>query len=174
MYFPSEMQVSGRTLSGSSLSMQCKITDDKCAPGWTFLAHTKKCYKYFESVTAVTWAEARHLCQTVVTDNTGDLVSVPDQITNNFLFNQFLLGDTREVFIGGYRDSKDGPWKWSDGSSWSWTANFVKTHQDKDQSVLRFTDGSVVWTDTKISWPYKRYICQSNAGTSLEIEKTFM
>ena len=173
MYFPSEMQVSGRTLSGSSLSMQCKITDDKCAPGWTFLAHTKKCYKYFESVTAVTWAEARHLCQTVVTDNTGDLVSVPDQITNNFLFNEFLLGVTKGVFLGGHRDSKDGPWKWSDGSSWSWTANFDKSFQDKDHAVLRFKDGSGVWKDTKISGLYKRYICQSNAGTSLEIEKTF-
>ena len=144
--------------------MQCKVVDDECASGWKFLNHTKKCYKHFNS--PVFWEEARHLCQNKVPNKDGDLASVPDKITNDFL-NEILNGISRGVLIGGYKDSVNGQWKWSDGTPFTWTANFIQD-LNNELLILRtnyrvIEHGVGTWKDTK-TISSAAYICQYDAG----------
>ena len=52
-----------------------------CADGWTCSYHNGLCYKY--QSTKLPWTEARAHCQGLSAG--GDLASVPDQATNDFL-----------------------------------------------------------------------------------------
>ena len=82
-----------------------------CAGGWVYNSLTKKCYKDFDE--ALTWDAARASCQAQIN---GDLASVPDEATNEFLKDKFTQG-----WIGGHLDS-NGDWAWSDGTPWGYTS----------------------------------------------------
>ena len=92
------------------------ITFSDCASGWTFFAQTGKCYKYITS--EVSWTEARTTCQTTVPAN-GDLASVPDSATNDFLAN--LTESTKFTWVGGHQD-QSSTWVWSDGTPWEYVS----------------------------------------------------
>ena len=83
---------------------------------WTYFAETGKCYKYFAS--EVSWTEARTTCQTTVPAN-GDLASIPDSATNDFLAN--LTESTKFTWVGGHQDQSSN-WVWSDGTPWDYVS----------------------------------------------------
>ena len=68
----------------------------ECSHGWTYSDHTKRCYKHYSELK--TWSAARAHCQ-AQTPHSGDLASVPDQDTNDFLTT--LTNET--VWIGGFQ-----------------------------------------------------------------------
>ena len=89
-----------------------------CPDGWTFYSRTQKCYRVFPIY--LPWQAARDKCRELAPDMKGDLASIPDQKTQNFIsslyysFNYYRRG----VWIGGMKKS-DGQWGWSDGSRFS-------------------------------------------------------
>ena len=149
------------------------ITKYTTSIGWKFLNHTKKCYKHFTS--SVSWAEARHLCQYNFPNKKGDLASVPDQVTNDFL-DKILSGVTKGVLIGGYKDPVNGQWKWSDGTPFSWPPNSIQDNQDRELAVLRTNykvdkNGPGVWKDSLVSRSAS-YVCQYEAGRKIIDERS--
>ena len=93
----------------------------ECLAGWT--QHTNKCYKFFSAKKQ--WTEARNECQVQVQVSAswksgykGDLASVPDMATNNFLAS---LESTEEAWIGATDAKNEGHWRWSDGTRMSFT-----------------------------------------------------
>ena len=89
-----------------------------CSPGWTFFPHTSRCYRHFSK--AKTWENARDFC-VASSLHYGDLVSIPDQATNDFLTQ---LSDVIS-WIGATDAASEGNWQWSDGTPWgyeSWAA----------------------------------------------------
>ena len=102
-----------------------------CPGGWSLFA--RRCYKYFNT-TVDTWLEARNLCITMG----GDLASVPNQETNDFLVSIIRSS----AFVGGM---KLGNWTWSDGSALTYT-NWGSGQPSGDGAVLEMTFG-MGWTD---------------------------
>ena len=102
-----------------------------CPGGWSLFA--RRCYKYFNT-TVDTWLEARNLCLTMG----GDLASVPNQETNDFLVSIIRSS----AFVGGM---KLGNWTWSDGSALTYT-NWGSGQPSGDGAVFEMTFGRD-WTD---------------------------
>ena len=106
------------TCYGYCASPNTTATPVSCDSGWTLFEHTQKCYSFY--TTTKDWTSALSFCKSKTTNPSANLVSIPDQTTNNFLLNTLpsITGNT-EVWLGGYREN--GQWKWSDGSQWSYT-----------------------------------------------------
>ena len=102
-----------------------------CPGGWSLFA--RRCYKYFNT-TVDTWLEARNLCYSMG----GDLASVPNQETNDFLVSIIRSS----AFVGGM---KLGNWTWSDGSALTYT-NWGSGQPSGDGTVFEMTFGQG-WTD---------------------------
>ena len=105
-----------------------------------------------------TWLEARNLCITMG----GDLASVPNQETNDFL----VLKIRSSAFVGGM---KLGNWTWSDGSAFTYT-NWGNGQPSGDGAVFEITFGQD-WTDDgtwndlttgNLSAYNKHALCQHN------------
>ena len=121
-----------------------------CPGGWFLFAG--RCYKYFNT-TVDTWLEARNLCYSMG----GDLASVPNQETNDFLVSIIRSS----AFVGGM---KLGNWTWSDGSTFTYT-----NQPSGDGAVLEMTFGrdwtdNGTWNDVSTSLPgfNKHALCQHN------------
>ena len=96
-----------------------KEEESECIAGWTYFPHTNRCYKHFSE--NKNWADARTFCLSF-NESKGDLVSIPDQFTNDFLTT---LSSSRS-WIGASDAVYEGDWRWNDGTAWryeSWTAN---------------------------------------------------
>ena len=66
----------------------------------------------------LSWDDARAYCQENVPYNIGDLASIPDAGTNDFL--QTLIQDAY-IWVGGLRNdstNSTSTWTWSDGTPW--------------------------------------------------------
>ena len=83
------------------------------------------CFKYFS--TPMAWEDARSFCQDSSPHSGGDLASVPDDDTNNFLFTIIQNAD---VWIGGYRNENQD-WVWSDGTPWE----YESWHEDQPNDL---------------------------------------
>ena len=96
-----------------------------CAPGWTFFPHTGKCYQHVEKSSFVTHTAAEKACESISpVESTGriigDLASVPDDATYNFLS---ALSGNKSVWVGGKGNLNNvNDWSWSDGTKWNFTA----------------------------------------------------
>ena len=95
----------------------------------------------------MTWDAARAACQGQSQIN-GDLASVPDEATNEFL-KSLGIG-----FIGGHLDS-NGDWAWSDGTPWGYTS--WKPDNPSNNGAIKLEN--IGWNDIQ---PHnsKKYICQ--------------
>lgn len=131
-----------------------------CEDGWTYLDRTKSCYKYVD--TRLSWNEARESCQTLAPDY-GDLASVHDDPTNNFL----SLLTNHEAWLGGYEET-EGSWIWSDGTSWDYVHwgpsepnNGKGGTEDYLQNNRYASGGLATWNDAPLNASYiEGYICQ--------------
>ena len=110
--------------------------------------------------------EARASCQAnTPAPYNGDLASVPDQATNDFLTT--LTTDL--VWIGGNDIDTEGTWVWSDGTPWnydSWRPGEpTNTNGEEDGLVLNYGETGL-WNDLSVDGalcsdcPVPGYICQ--------------
>ena len=132
-----------------------------CAGGWVYNSLTKKCYKDFDE--ALTWDAARASCQAQIN---GDLASVPDEATNEFLKDKFTQG-----WIGGHLDS-NGDWAWSDGTPWGYTS-WSSGNPSRTDGTGAIRLKNVGWDDLNPEF-LRKYICQHQsvktvAGKHLKI-----
>ena len=67
-----------------------------CKAGWSYLSHSRKCYKYVDF--KLTWTAARASCQNL--SDAGELASAPDQATNAFLTELIV---SNSALIGGHK-----------------------------------------------------------------------
>ena len=106
------------------------------------------CYKV-ESISK-SWNDARTACQ----EFGADLASIPDEATNTFLTTR----TTSLCWAGAYKDSS-GNWKWTDGSTLSYT-NWApgQPNGNSDKMVFNFGSGVGEWDDG--SPPAPAFICQ--------------
>ena len=126
-----------------------KECNSVCSQGWTPFPGTGRCYKYHSE--RKKWQEARSVCQSV-SAGTGELASIPDQATNDFLkhlpsvVGVTWVGGTDSVDHGAH-GSSEGKWKWSDGTTWgyeSWGSG-QPYDPDSNQDYLAFNAG--LWND---------------------------
>ena len=123
----------------------------ECKGGKSFFAHNNKCYKF--QTTKLFWSDARKSCQA----DGGDLASVVDQETNEFIKN-LASGYT---WIGGYRvvDNQD-VWGWTDGSVWSYE-NWASGKPDNLQQDVVAMYHTGQWDDGSNQTTHQQsYVCQ--------------
>ena len=114
----------------------------------------------------MTWDAARSFCWTSA-HHGGELASVPDQATNDFLTT--LTSD--RAWIGGTDEGSEGDWRWSDGTPWSYDSWKVKEPNNaggsQHYSVINYK-GIGNWDDER-GWNKMPFICQSTPGVVLLI-----
>ena len=126
-----------------------KECNSVCSQGWTYFPGTGRCYKYHSE--RKKWKDARSTCQSDPA-GTGELASIPDQATNDFL--KSLPSVVSFAWVGGTdsdnqgtHDSSEGNWKWSDGTVWgyeSWGSGQPSDTNSRND-YLAFNAGS--WND---------------------------
>ena len=111
----------------------------------------------------MTWKEARRTCQANAPGE-GDLASIHDQATNDFLHTL----TTEYSFIGGTDEGSEGVWRWSDGTPWdyeNWSRGQPDNLKGSQHYLLMFSTGK--WDD---GWDGAHpFICQLTPGISNSI-----
>ena len=129
-----------------------------CAPGWTLFEPTGKCYRIYRDLK--NWNEARRTCQEE--GQNGDLASIPNQETNDFILSLDLRYKTH---IGGHDYDEEGVWKWSDGTPWQY-----KNWDTNQPSNVGGRDYLAIWQVISGKWineqgsGTKQFICQYKPG----------
>ena len=123
-----------------------------CPSGWPYF--NWHCYKYIKEPFN-SWKEARAHCSS--NGGYGDLASVPDQKTNNFLVSLI----SSRAFIGGSQDSS-GQWSWTDGSPFTFT-HWAPGNPSGDGKVLEMVNEDGTVNDLPDS-AQRSAICQQNAS----------
>ena len=137
-----------------------------CSPGWTYFPNTGRCYKHFPE--SRTWADARSFCLSVSLAN-GDLASIPDQATNDFLTT--LSAD--KSWIGATDAASEGSWTWTDGTHWgyeSWLEgepNNGGSRGDQHYGTINH-HGAGLWDDLQATY-HEPFFCQYDLGEKLWI-----
>ena len=127
-----------------------------CSPGWSYFPNTGRCYKHFPE--SRIWVNARSFCLTVVQTN-GDLASIPDQATNEFLTTL----STDKSYIGASDAETEGTWKWTDGTPWSFE-NWGPGQPSGPQNFATVNyNGVGLWDDEYENVP-RPYFCQYDPG----------
>ena len=84
----------------------------------------------------------------------GDLASIPDQTTMDFMKDYIAKGVA--AWVGGFND--DGVWKWLDGTTFAFT-NWKTSEPNGDGPYFVLATGDNKWND--LSGDYnKTYVCQ--------------
>ena len=147
------------TCYGYCASPNTTATPVSCDSGWTLFEHTQKCYRFYDTIKD--WTSALSFCKSKTTNPSANLVSIPDQRTNDFLLNSLpATSDNTEVWLGGYREN--GQWVWSDGSQWSYTNwQSGKPSAGGNNDYLEFwgTEANRVWNNVQKSYG-RRILCQ--------------
>ena len=130
-----------------------------CDSDWTFFKHTQICYRFYTTIKD--WTSALSFCKSETTNPSANLVSIPDQTTNNFLLNTMpSIVEHTEVWTGGYREN--GEWVWSDGSQWTgWTNWYPGKPSGGDNNYLEFWGqrNSRKWNNVPKTYG-RRILCQ--------------
>ena len=107
-----------------------------CKHGWTYCHHSQYCYRRYPEPKH--WVDARVHC-IQETNHQGQLATIHDQYTNDFLVS--LTSDLTTDYtswIGGYKIEGD-EWFWVDGSEWTQDApNWVDDDQQGQYGGLEF------------------------------------
>ena len=99
-----------------------------CLTGWTYLEHTGRCYKFEPKATS--WTDAIQSCQSVTSNPSVSLASIPDKTTNDFLATL----TNEPSWIGGYRIPEG--WAWSDGTDWNFSNWHTETGEPNNYNGL--------------------------------------
>ena len=130
-----------------------------CSPGWTYFPNTTRCYRHFPE--SRTWVEARSFCLSVAQTN-GDLASIPDQATNEFLTTL----STDISYIGASDAESEGTWKWSDGTPWgfqNWAPGEPNNNGGSGHFGAINFNGVGLWDDDSEFVP-RPFFCQYDLG----------
>ena len=134
-----------------------------CLLGWTYFPNTARCYKHFPETK--TWMNARSYCLSVAQTN-GDLVSIPDQATNEFL----ITLSTVHSWIGASDAASEGSWTWSDGTPWgyeSWGEGEPNNVNNEDYGHMWYDhSGAGRWNDLPGTFNLP-FFCQYDLGEKL-------
>ena len=122
----------------------CQCADEQ----WIYSYQTNKFYKRFWD--SVTWDKGRNSCQKEC--NNGDLASIPDQTTAEFL-NLNFGGD--DAWIGA--EYKSGFWSWSDGTQFIYTNWITGLNLNQPGYGVQLKTGKWENIDKSKS---KNFICQ--------------
>ena len=146
--------------TNTTSSPNTTATPVSCDSGWTLFEHTQKCYSFY--ATLKDWTSAQSYCRSKTTNPSANLVSIPDETTNNFLLNTLpSITDNTEVWLGGYREN--GQWLWSDGSQWTGWTNWQsgKPSAGGNNDYLEFwgRKNSRIWNNVQKSFN-RRILCQ--------------
>ena len=128
-----------------------------CEPGWTLFEPTGKCYRKYSN--GKNWTEARSTCQGEVEN--GDLASIPNQATNDFILTLFQNHKAKK-WIGGYDYDEEGVWKWTDGTPWqyqNWEEDNPSNVNEEDFLAIDLKSGK--WWDMIVT-KQLHFICQYN------------
>ena len=142
-------------IASSTTTTTTTTTATNCIAGWVHSDENGNCYRYMD--TKLSWNDAMKSCQSFNGINNGNLASIPDEATNNFLKR---FGATKPKWIGGHYFNTGGEWKWSDGTPWSytnWGSNFPKNTERK-YHLSMFSGGR--WGNHYESLEPLAYICQ--------------
>ena len=104
------------------------------------------------------WTDARAFCQATAPYN-GDLASVPDQATNDFLTTL----TTERVLIGGSDFASEGNWVWSDGTLWdyeSWSPGNPSNGWGVEHCLEINYKGTGLWNDLMGNETLSGFVCQ--------------
>ena len=126
-----------------------------CESDWVSHSASGGCFKYFPLL--MSWEDARSYCQENVPYNIGDLVSIPDAATNDFL--QTLIQDAY-IWTGGFLDANSS-WVWSDGTPWDYT-NWLEGEPDNGDGVqthVAFNVDSTGRWDDEFVGSEKSFLC---------------
>ena len=104
----------------------------------------------------------------------GDLASIPNQETNEFIVSLFQNHSGRKYkWIGGYDSDEEGVWKWSDGTAWlyqNWDTDQPSNSSGKDYLIMDVKSGK--WMDRKIN-AQQHFICQYKPGKEGEASNPY-
>ena len=170
-----ELQIQLKTCHCNNGTKTTKKTgvDVNCKDGWKKFRN--KCYLAVgddPTISSINWVNARIKCWKLQ----GELASVPDQETKEFLTN---LGNKVEHWIGGQKNEA-GNWTWTDGTPWRnefWAKgepNNLKTKIGgilKNQTVVvQMLNG--LWDDQAGESAIRGYFCEtiSNLKTSGQVK----
>ena len=106
------------------------------------------------------WVEARNFCLSL--PNIGDLVSIPDQATNEFLTTL----STDISYIGASDAETEGTWKWTDGTPWSfenWAPGEPNNYGGPQMYGTINYNGVGLWDDEGEFLP-RPFFCQYDLG----------
>ena len=123
-----------------------------CPNGWSFLQG--ECFKNIESDTSMSWDKARIQCKILG----GDLASVKDNETQNFLFTLLDPG-IKKAWIGGRKIG--GQWSWVDGTPFDWTEGWHRHQPSGDGSymeLINWNSAEKGWNDLPSYTDQKRHI----------------
>ena len=115
------------------------------------------------------WENARNHCKSLAPNNGGDLVSIHDTETNNYLGNlqTVPVQTVGTPWIGAFRQSSDpDDWAWTDGSAFdysNWNANGGEPNNNNPDNpgYGLMLWGSWAWAD-EVGGYWKRFFCQQN------------
>ncbi|PIC22703.1 hypothetical protein B9Z55_016665 [Caenorhabditis nigoni] len=138
-----------------------------CASGWLY--YGSKCYKKFD--TPATHSQAVTNCQL----QGGELVQIDSSSENDALRKAFdtnaLVDETKETWIG--LASTSGSWKWTDGSTASFT-NWAQTQPSSGQQCVQMITDALTnstyqyqrggWKTYDCSKTSASYICERDAN----------
>ena len=95
----------------------------------------------------------------------GDLASIPNQATNDFLLSLFH-NPSGIQWIGGRKE--EGVWKWTDGTPWhfeNWDTNRPSNLNKKKYLAIHIRTGK--WSDEKGEKNPETIICQYTPGKGM-------
>ena len=102
------------------------------------------------------WPQARKTCQVYVPAN-GDLASVPNSATNDFLRKLSAVPGAEFVWLGG--EKTGGVWQWSDGTPWgfdAWSAGQPSAGSGVNSVCLSLSNNTGVNGYSKMEVKYLR------------------
>ena len=94
----------------------------------------------------------------------GDLASIPNQATNDFILSLFH-NPSGIQWIGGYDYDEEGVWKWLDGTPWqyqNWNTDQPSNLNKEDFLAIDLRTGK--WSDEKGTKKPETIICQYTPG----------
>ena len=107
-------KITSKGLETECESIKCAAA---CQDDWE--EHGGHCYLWSDSQLKKSWADAEEFCQ----KKGGHLASVTSEAINEYIFEEKRKrGLSSHLWLGGTDMQMEGVWRWSDGSTWKFSA----------------------------------------------------
>uniref|UniRef100_A0AC34QBM7 C-type lectin domain-containing protein n=1 Tax=Panagrolaimus sp. JU765 TaxID=591449 RepID=A0AC34QBM7_9BILA len=140
-----------------------------CDDGWTYYKQTNSCYKRFMDRDGISHPAAENNC----VDQGGHLASIHSSEENSFVgdltaiaYKTYYMASV--AWIGGKRETNDGPWYWTDGTTFDYT-NWGRDYDYTDlYYMLLYPDYTDTYDNQINAWEGSvqccayHYVCQKS------------